>query len=296
MYDRNATKDLSGQECRILDLPACQQAFRRLVMPVDPRYSSPGRVASADAQASRPNPQVHLRMLGMSRYLIGIAVAGTFNAATTLLIYGAADTCWLVSQLAWARDKASMRKCKSERGVSRPYLLAFVIAVGVLAYVVAGPFIVSSGIKNAIAEGDSERLSELIDFAVLRQNLKDQINAIMMQAADTQEKDDGMIGLLMAFSTVMVDQVVDTTVTPASLGLAMAGERPDTEPGGEPTKAPPKNELFKNARYIFDSTTKFSIWVPIEREDEEIRFVFTRAGLSWQLTNMILPIPPLEDA
>jgi uncharacterized membrane protein YqhA len=71
----------------------------------------------------------------MSRYLIGIAVAGTFVAATTLLIYGAADTCWLVSQLVLGGDtrpnaKQLVLSCIEITDIFLLATVLYVIAIG----------------------------------------------------------------------------------------------------------------------------------------------------------------------
>jgi hypothetical protein len=96
--------------------------------------------------------------------------------------------------------------------------------VGVTAYVAAGPFIVGAQIKDAMEEQDSERLGQLIDFPVLRQNIKDQMMALLMQAAaeaQTEGDDDAWVGMLMGFSSMMAEQMVESAVTPTSLALAI---------------------------------------------------------------------------
>ena len=58
------------------------------------------------------------------------------------------------------------------------WIIAPLLIAG-MGYVAAGPLITISQIKSGIEEQDSEKLSDNIDFPVLRQNMKDQFNAVI---------------------------------------------------------------------------------------------------------------------
>jgi uncharacterized membrane protein YqhA len=83
----------------------------------------------------RPDTRL-LRILGMSRYAVGIAVVGTFVAATALLVYGTVAVLQLVAALF---DAANLHG--AERVTSPPLLLgisavkAFLVAI--VFYVIA---------------------------------------------------------------------------------------------------------------------------------------------------------------
>ncbi len=70
--------------------------------------SSRESAAHAKQASSRAGPGLALRLLGMSGFIIGIAVLGTFIAATALLVYGAADTYELIASL-FATGNASLQ-------------------------------------------------------------------------------------------------------------------------------------------------------------------------------------------
>jgi hypothetical protein len=97
------------------------------------------------------------------------------------------------------------------------------------------------------------------------------------------------------FAESLVESV-ESAVTPAGLANLMEGKKPLASTP-VPTavtniKASAKTELlepFKNARYTYDSFERFSVWVKDEK-GEEIRFVLTRNGFSWKLTNIIIPM------
>jgi len=167
--------------------------------------------------------------------------------------------------------------------------IGVVILVLVVGYAAAGPYLTISAIKTGIVEKDSEKLSENIDFPTLRQNIKEHLNAEMMKSAATELKDNPFAALAAGLATKMVDGIVDSFVTPSGLAALMEGKKPSKEGNGGNPSPPKKGDLFKNARYSYDSTSKFSIWVPNDK-GEEARFILKREGLSWKLVNIIIPI------
>ncbi|MGD0946617.1 MAG: TPM domain-containing protein [Candidatus Binatia bacterium] len=73
------------------------------------------------------------------------------------------------------------------------------------------------------------------------------------------------------------------------MAAALAAEYGVTVEVVQPVQQPSREhaELFKGASYSFDSASKFSIRVPGE-QGQEIRFVLTRDGLAWKLTNIVI--------
>ena len=167
--------------------------------------------------------------------------------------------------------------------------IAGVILVLIVGYVAAGPYLTVSEIKTGIVEKDSEKLSENIEFPTLRQNMKEQFNAAMMKNAATELKNNPFAALAAGLATKMVDGIVDSFVTPSGLAALMEGKKPSKGGNVGNTPSPKKNDLFKNARYSYDSISKFSIWVPNDK-GEETRFVLKRDGFSWKLVNLVVPM------
>lgn len=159
----------------------------------------------------------------------------------------------------------------------------------IVGYVAAGPYLTVSAIKSGIAEQDSEKLSENIEFPILRQNMKEQFNAAMMKNIATELKDNPFAALSVGLATKMVDGMVDSFVTPSGLATIMEGKKPSGGGRSGNTAPPKKDDLFKNSKYSFDSMSKFSIWVPNDK-GEVTRFVLKRDGLSWKLVNLVIPI------
>jgi hypothetical protein len=169
--------------------------------------------------------------------------------------------------------------------------IAGIVLALVVGYVAAGPYLTISAIKTGIVENDSEKLSENIEFPTLRQNMKEQFNAVMMKNAVTEMEDNPFAALAAGLATQMVDGIVDSFITPSGLAALMEGEKPNEGVAISDTATPPpeKDELFKNARFSYDSMSKFSIWVPNDK-GEEVRFVLKRVGFSWKLVNLVIPM------
>jgi DNA-directed RNA polymerase subunit M/transcription elongation factor TFIIS len=181
---------------------------------------------------------------------------------------------------------AAMRRRRFKRpllGTSKTiYFLVPILCF--IAYVATGPYRTAAALKTGIIEKDSEILSDNIDFPNLRQNMKDQLNAVMADLI-TDDLEDNPFGVFTAgLGTLMVDRIVDVFVTPTQLARMMAGDSAslnDEENEREITK----EDLFKDARYEYDSIDKFSIWVPND-DGDEIRFVIRREGIKWKLVNI----------
>ncbi len=168
-------------------------------------------------------------------------------------------------------------------------VLFVIIIVG---YVTAGPFITIYQIKSGVEDQDSDKLSEHVDFTTLRANLKEQLNVLVVREAASGLKDNNpFTALAMGFASKLVEDMVDTFVTPSGLANLMEGKKPLQSEGPEqsPGSGTPRLDPFKNARYAYDSTSKFSLWVK-DGNGGEIRFVLTRDGLAWKLSNIVVPI------
>jgi hypothetical protein len=168
------------------------------------------------------------------------------------------------------------------------FVLSVIIIVG---YVTAGPFITIYQIKSGVEDQDSEKLSEHIDFTSLRTNLKQQLNALVAREAASGSHDNPFAALAMGVAAKLVEGVVDTFVTSSGLANLMEGKKPLQSEGSEQSagSGTVRHELFKNARYTYDSTSKFSVWVK-DGNGGEIRFILTRDGLAWKLSNIVVPI------
>lgn len=168
--------------------------------------------------------------------------------------------------------------------------IMIIALIAIVGYAAAGPHITLEKIKTGIVENDSEQLAENIEFPKLRQNMKEQFNAGIMQQTAPELQNNPFAAFGMALAGKMVDGLVDAFVTPASLANVMEGKKQySSSSNKQETPEEKKAKLFKNARYSYDSLDKFSIWMPNE-QGGETRFVLARQGLSWKLVNIIMPM------
>lgn len=91
-----------------------------------------------------------------------------------------------------------------------------------LAIYLASPLFAFGALKGALEAGDRDRLEQLIDFPSVKDGLKQDLNAAMMEQLtnDPEMKDNPFAGLGMALAPMMVDRMVDAMVTPAGLAKA----------------------------------------------------------------------------
>lgn len=160
-----------------------------------------------------------------------------------------------------------------------------------VSYVAAGPFIAIHRIKSAIVQRDPEALASNVAFPELRENLKEQFNALFLKKASTELQGNPFAGLGMLFASKMVDTLVDSSVTPSGLAALMSGKSPVQSADSQSSDS----RLLPNARYTYDSISKFSAWVQAE-DGKELRLVFTRYDLSWKLSNILLPVDVFSGA
>lgn len=168
-------------------------------------------------------------------------------------------------------------------------LLGFVLlAVMLGGYIAAGPYITVAAIREGIANNDADKLAHHIDFPLLRQNIKDQLNA--SAKAETDRKSDNNIfsALMTGLKAKLVDNMVDSLITPEGLANLMAGKKSLPQESSSKPEPARKEDIFKDARFTYDSLDSFSIWVP-NTKNGEMRLVLQRRGLTWKLVNLTLP-------
>ena len=198
-------------------------------------------------------------------------------------------------------------------------LLAF---LAIVAWQVAGPYYTVYQIKQAVEQQDSVKLAKYIDFIQLQQNLKHQLQVKFK--IQLQQQNGSFFGMLaIATTEKALDSLLDQTVNPATVLLYFNGKRPFQQklnairelaehqensenltasvsqvsfstPSGAQSSAnhatAPKTSTVsssKNWTGQFDNMSKFSV---LQQRDNgtEIRYLITRSGAGWQLSNIIL--------
>lgn len=173
--------------------------------------------------------------------------------------------------------------------MSKGKLAIIGVALLFVVYAATAPYMTVHQMRVAAEKRDGETLSEHIDFPSVRQSLKDQFNALFAKkmAEDEEMRENPFAALGVMFAGVIVDRMVDAYVTPTGITLLMAGERPEMEEDGEPVVAQDRGP-FHNASKSYESLDKFVVRVKDE-SGEETKFVLRRQGISWKLTEILIP-------
>ncbi len=163
-----------------------------------------------------------------------------------------------------------------------------IIVTLVAGYIFAMPYITVYQMKIAAENHDGEALSEHIDFPLLRQHLKDQLNVQL--AAEMEMDDNPFTAIVVTFGGMLVGKVIDTYVTPAGIMELMKGESPNTENTGSSIEKDTYLQPFANVSMSYASLSKFSVTVKQTESDEDVKFVLRRKGIRWKLTEILLPL------
>jgi len=169
-------------------------------------------------------------------------------------------------------------------------------------YVIAGPFLTVYQINVGLVENDAEKLADNIDFSTLRHNMKDQLNGIRGDNVSASVKKNPLLVLGSLFAKTVVDELIDSIVTPNGLASILDGSTESSitneelliESADINKLAEQKIDYFKNARYRYQSPNRFSVWIP-NRHGEETQFVLKREALSWKLVNIVIPLNVLAQ-
>lgn len=155
-------------------------------------------------------------------------------------------------------------------------------------WLAGSPHVAARRLGEALRAGDPVTLERRVDFPVLRQNLKEQLNAKMLEKAGGDAAANPIGAVVMGIASIFVDEMVDAFVTPSGLSSLASGRIPPAlgEPGRDADSS--ERDPFARARITRDALDRFSMWVP-DHEGGEIRFVLSLQGLAWRLTNVVLP-------
>lgn len=178
--------------------------------------------------------------------------------------------------------------------MNRWIALAIAVAVLLLGYVAAGPYLAIRGIHEALRSRDLDRLERHVDFLALRGNMQAQVEDRLARAAGAGILGDGMLG---GIARQVVGQIsghaVDAMVTPQGIamlleGRALARRATGATPRSGKDGKPEGYRPLQDARTRFESPSRFTATTR-SAGGEPVVFVFERQGLRWRLTDIRLP-------
>ncbi len=171
--------------------------------------------------------------------------------------------------------------------------IAVIAIVALLGYWFASPYFTVRSLRTAIVTADEQALDGIVDFQVLRQNLKDQLSSEMVRWA-VEERNEPSAIAMSAFSELFVEKLIDAYVTPSGVaGLASKVEI--NEDANVPFTAlfdSVGSGFLEQGEFAIDrGLTSFSLLIKTrDGSGDEIEVVFEGNGLKWTLVNVILPL------
>ena len=167
-----------------------------------------------------------------------------------------------------------------------PWLAGLLVIFAI--YLYASPYIALYNIKNAAEHKDADKLSGYIDFPSVKQSIKDQVKAAMVEELAASDEQDGFEALGTMLAAAMIDPIVDGVVTPDGVALMLQGQELDFGLDDKTTKDEPKvkdTDIDYKAGYLSFNRFKVQI-IDADDTDESLDVIMHRDGLSWKVTRI----------
>ncbi|SJN36297.1 DUF2939 domain-containing protein [Psychrobacter sp. JB385] len=167
-----------------------------------------------------------------------------------------------------------------------PWLAGLLVIFAI--YLYASPYIALYNIKNAVEQKDADKLSGYIDFPSVKQSIKDQVKAAMVEELAASDEQDGFEALGTMLAAAMIDPLVDGLVTPDGVALMFQGQNLDFDSSNDSSedKAKINNEdIDYKAGYLSFNQFKVQI-IDADDSDESLDVIMQRDGLSWKVTRI----------
>ena len=182
----------------------------------------------------------------------------------------------------------------STAGVSyTPFVLLGVAVIFIASYI-ASPFFAMYDLRRAVERGDAASLQERIDFPEIRQSFKDQVKAGFMERLAKDNKASTLsTGIATAFAPILIDNIVDSLVTPVGISNYIWNARfPTPAEDGKPLDEPaaPQKAEFRtlNISYAwFSGLTTFKI----VSKDKDLVLRLHLKDFKWKLYSIEMPRP-----
>ena len=194
------------------------------------------------------------------------------------------------------RHRISKSKAKFQWIKYVAFMAVFAIAAVVFALYLL-PFVAYYQVESAIITKNAEKLAASTGLTEMRRNLKAQRGQrVIKNLRKDDGKDQSLVDLSILWSALSTDTEINRAISTEGFYVALSGTermKPD------PVKPPPEmsqyqmvRKMIDNASFSYKTLSKFVVSARDEkgRYSEYFSFVFTREGLNWRLTNVILPV------
>lgn len=173
------------------------------------------------------------------------------------------------------------------------------VLIGLLGiYIYLSPYLALRNIRQSFVNKDAETFSSYIDFPRFKENFKSELNAKLMAEMSKnaqKDKDNPFAGLGMMFAGTMVNNIVDSFVSPAGIEHMMKGDfatRPSDTTQLSPDANPFKSGLIDEEKVKvlsgYKSLNEFTVDTTDKADSNKgAQLIFERRGVTgWQLVNM----------
>ncbi|MGM8938501.1 DUF2939 domain-containing protein [Psychrobacter glaciei] len=167
-----------------------------------------------------------------------------------------------------------------------PWLVGLLVIFTI--YLYASPYIALYNIKNAAEQKDADKLSGYIDFPSVKQSIKDQVKAAMVEELAASDKQDGFEALGTMLAAAMIDPIIDGLVTPDGVALMLQGQKLDFDLNNDTPEGVPEaknDDIDYKAGYLSFNRFKVEI-IDANDPDESLDVIMHRDGLSWKVTRI----------
>lgn len=162
----------------------------------------------------------------------------------------------------------------------------------------AAPVLTAQALVRAAKAGDERKLEQLVDFPSLRDSLKTELNAELMErmSRDPRVAESGLGGLGMMLAPMILSGAVDTLVTPEVVAdMVRTAEAPD--PTRRPAPEPPGDEQDGDdihQAWGYRSVNEFAVTLTDrDQPDDRLALILERRGLfAWKLAAVDLQTAP----
>jgi hypothetical protein len=181
------------------------------------------------------------------------------------------------------------------------------LSIGVLLAAVfwlAWPYWTLYSFIMAVRAGDPVAIEKHVSWVEVRQGLKDDFNAAFAKsiAEDDELKDNPFSGLAIALGPAVVNNVVDTIVTPQGLAALVTNTRPtttqtevDQTAQHDSTEATTQPALHHLRWAFFNGPNSFLVVFGGDDQGEPVRIVLKLRDFGWKITRIFVPLDELQS-
>ncbi|HEX2080567.1 MAG TPA: DUF2939 domain-containing protein [Longimicrobium sp.] len=144
------------------------------------------------------------------------------------------------------------------------------------------PFMAVDRLQAAAERGDSEALNEMVDFQALRGSIKSEIQGAVAQGI-SKDAGNPFAAIGSAVTGVIVEPVVNASVTPQGISLLMKGKRPTDDDSGDDENWRERTRIDRR----WEAGDRFVVqYRDRESGDQQIALIMRREGLQWRLAGV----------